>query len=311
MISSLKFTVGLVLLLLFLVGDGARMVCSAYYMYSDFNPFVLVFFCASMSLLLALCWIGILRPRSPCLWGRVRGCKLELLCLYALINIFTFSSWVSGYWAIKYLIPGVFSMIAVTVGPMILIVAQTQRLGAFVVLVIVLMALAAVFLSGLYGVHAAIGEDYIWAACTGMILSVLCGFSVFINTRLAVRIGSFEQNALDINAWRGILVVVGSLVVCIRYNLFVEVSERFSDLLFYSFFFVFLVQLSLQFSIACLGAVKVTLGLTMAPVLTVLVQVVFFDVMTGPIVALIIFFNTILLIILGALQLKNVDSVNN
>ncbi len=51
---SERYFSGVLALSFFLLGDGARMVYSAFYLYVDLNPFVLVFLCSLVSFVVSL-----------------------------------------------------------------------------------------------------------------------------------------------------------------------------------------------------------------------------------------------------------------
>ena len=304
---------GVVALLVFLSGDAFRMIYSAYFLYREIDPFVLMF-CFSLLSLISLAGLMLrdwLRSgvKFSCVVTdfRQRAGFVRCVYLYGLINFFTLLSWASGFWAIKYLLPGAFSSIAVSVGAIILPFTQGVRLSVLNVLLSFFVVLSTVFIASA-GEGIAVLEVSGYSACVnvGVFLSMLCGISIYINTRVSARLGVLKQSPIKVNALRSILVVFCCFGLCLKFDLFSTIEVAWVDVVLLSSF-MFLIQVSLQFAIAWLGASLTTIGLCAAPAFAVLIQSVFFKITVDSIVASVIFFNACVLIVLTVEQRKRVS----
>lgn len=304
---------GVVALLVFLSGDAFRMIYSAYFLYREIDPFVLMFCFSLLSLifmagLMLRDWLrsGV---KFSCVFTdfRLRPGFIRCVYLYCLINFFTLLSWVSGFWAIKYLLPGAFSSIAASVGAIILPFTQGVRLSVINILLSILVVLSAVFIASAGGGIAVSGAGGYGAGINaGIVLSILCGISIYINTRVSARLGVLKQSPIKVNALRSILVVFCCFGLCLKFDLFSTIEVAWVDVVLLSSF-MFLIQVSLQFAIAWLGASLTTIGLSAAPAFAVLIQSVFFKITVDSIVASVIFFNACVLIVLTVEQRKRVS----
>ena len=303
---------GVVALLVFLSGDAFRMIYSAYFLYREIDPFVLMF-CFSLLSLISLAglmlrnWLCSGVKFSCVVTGfRQRAGFVSCVYLYVLINFFTLLSWVSGFWAIKYLLPGAFSSIAVSMGAIILPFTQGVRLSVLNILLSILVVLSAVFIASAGGGIAVSGAGGYGAGINaGIVLSILCGISIYINTRVSARLGVLKQSPIKVNALRSILVVFCCFGLCLKFDLFSTIEVAWVDVVLLSSF-MFLIQVALQFAIAWLGASLTTIGLSAAPAFAVLIQSVFFKITVDSIVASVIFFNACVLIVLTVEQRKHV-----
>lgn len=303
---------GVVALFVFLSGDAFRMIYSAYFLYREIDPFVLMF-CFSLLSLISLAglmlrnWLCSGVKFSCVVTGfRQRAGFVSCVYLYVLINFFTLLSWVSGFWAIKYLLPGAFSSIAVSMGAIILPFTQGVRLSVLNVLLSILVVLSAVFIASVGGGIAVLGASGDGVGINvGVVLSVLCGISIYINTHLSARLGFLKQSPIKVNALRSFLVVFCCFGMCLKFDLFSTIKVVWVDVVLLSSF-MFLIQVALQFSIAWLGASLTTIGLSAAPAFAVLIQIVFFKIAVDSIVASVIFFNACVLIVLTVEHRKHV-----
>lgn len=307
---------GVVALFVFLSGDAFRMIYSAYFLYREIDPFVLMF-CFSLLSLISLAglmlrdWLRSGVKFSYVVTGfRQRAGFVSCVYLYVLINFFTLLSWVSGFWAIKYLLPGAFSSIAVSMGAIILPFTQGVRLSVLNVLLSILVILSAVFIASAGGGIAVFGASGDGVGVNvGVVLSVLCGISIYINTHLSARLGFLKQSPIKVNALRSILVVFCCFGMCLKFDLFSTIKVAWVDVVLLSSFML-LIQIALQFSIAWLGASLTTIGLSAAPAFAVLIQSVFFKITVDSIVASVIFFNACVLIVLTVEQRKHFKRAN-
>lgn len=294
---SKSCAVGWLALAFFLLGDGARMVYVAYYLYIDINPLLLIFFGSLISLFFSLLKSENTKTICPPVCHKTTQ---NTTLLYVLINLSTLINWFSAYFSLKFLAPTTASMVAVSVGPFILsLSAQTQprALGIFFAIAALLIAAAAVFNGADSSIHSPKPTDAL--IFIGAALSLTCGASIYTNTLISKKLSQMNQPPLKINTFKALLLLPASAFICFHNGLFAATTTKIIDILIFSFIFVFATQIALQRAINTLGAATITIGISLAPATSLLVTLLVLKDKTNNLQILMTLLNSTLLVLFG------------
>lgn len=293
-----NIVLGTAALLFFLLGDGARMIYTTYYMYPKYDPFILVFCFSCISLAtsgLTLAWNRQQHFGTP---------SPSVLRAYVLINVFTLLSWASGYHAIKYIHPVSFSAIAVSVGPIMIALMRFKQLGRLNLLAAAVGSTTAISLSTAEA-SALTGEnDRLFSLAVGATLSIACGISIYLNTILAKRLNDSGQSPVRVNALRSLFVFIICAFVCYSSDLLHTLADNMLYLTSFTLFFMFSPQIALLLAIKHLGPSFVTIGISMAPIMAMLVQTSFFGIKIASDLAFTIVVNGLSLVGMAMIQTR-------
>ena len=288
---------GWLALAFFLLGDGARMVYVAYYLYTDINPLLLIFSGSLISLFFSLLKSANTKTiRSPACHETTQKTTL----LYALINLSTLINWFSAYFSLKFLPPTTASMVAVSVGPFILSLRtqmQPRTLGMCFTIAAMSIAAAAVFNGAESSTHSPEQTDAL--IFIGAVLSLACGTSIYINTLISKKLSQLNQPPLKINTFKSLLLLPASAFICFHYGLFAAATTKIIDILIFSIFFVFSTQIALQRAISTLEAAPITIGISLAPTASLLVTLLVLEDKTNNLQILMTLLNSTFLVLFG------------
>ncbi|MEG1154649.1 MAG: hypothetical protein RSD94_02150 [Acinetobacter sp.] len=303
MTNSIKIIINTFLFALFLMGDAARAIYSTYALYEEVSPALTIFAASLLSFLVTITVNLISRKKTD-----KNTCTNNVLRLYFWLNVFTCISWVSGYLAIYYIVPAVMSSFAVSIGPILYLVffKKTASIPEWCI-AIGILAISATF-SGMNSVVITLHSNNSYALLFGILLSLLCGISIFINTSLSRKLSQAKESPVNINTFRSLLVLTGAFIVCVWQHEFDISFTQEYHLLIFSFWFVLIPQLALQGCIKNLGTSITTIGIALSPLCSIFVQIVVFNIPISPPAIILLTLNVSLLIALMVKQKQSLAS---
>lgn len=268
--------IGLIAMVIFLSGDGARAVYSSFFLFTEMNPFLVIFTAPVISLIFTI--IISFATKKPENRPIYHAEKKDIIVTYMLLNFFTGVNIVTGYLSVYYIVPAVSSVIAVSVGPIFYnLLLYKQSSTSEKLFSLILFVLSALVLSSSSSVVAIRDKGDI-NIIMGLILSLLCGVAILCNTFLCKKLSNAGQPPLQINTLRSLLVIIVTLFICLWNDAFNISKSAFYHLIFFGLCFSFIPQICLQLAIKKLDVGLITLGIAAAPTFSAIVQVIFFDV---------------------------------
>lgn len=297
---------GIALMVIFLLSDGARMIYATSHLYQNFNPFILVLVFGVVSFLASA--IQYLIKRAAQLKD-VSSPKISLLptkrdqnkiIYYSMLNVFTLVSWASSQFMIAYMNAPLASAIAVSIGPIIISFGAKNKRMVCISISFASLALLALITTK-YSTSS-LAFNTAPNMILGISLSVICGFSIYINTVASHKLSMLGEQAITINFKRSIFVIFFSAIVSFQAGLLPQLIANPIEISWFALAFLLLPQIVLQKSIKILGPNLTTIFLTFAPLFAALAQFAFFQISISTHLLIGLFLQSILMVVLAILN---------